>query len=381
MTHVGIDIEQFVTDPYASGIQRVLQYLAKEWPQDIGATFIAPHRDEYLLLTPEQAGNLVSLAFDTGVHDNLSATVAVRLEELAEVSPRVREGSLLALFSSWLLPEVSYLPRVLGRFELFGRSMPTTMIGFDALPMTEPANYRFIPGTAHDVNTYFRLLTQADSVVCISEYSRNEVWNRLRRSRTLPIHIAHPGGDHIPALPRNRGEGRSTGTRFIRLGTLEARKRPLDILNAFRGVRALGTPAELVFIGNPSASDPETNAAIHRASQDGIGVQWLTDLSDSEVHAEVAKSDVFLSIGTEGYGIPVLESIRLGTPVAFAGIQPAAELMVGKGAVRIEADDVASLTTALHHLATNERDAESKVNPNAVPTWKDFAHSVAAAST
>lgn len=379
MTHVGIDIEQFVTDPYASGIQRVLQYLAKEWPQDVGATFIAPHRDEYLLLTPEQAGNLVSLAFDTGVHEDLPATVARHLEELSGVVPRVREGSLLALFSSWLLPEVSYLPRVLQRCELFGRSMPTTMIGFDALPMTEPANYRFIPGTAHDVSAYFRLLTQADSVVCISEFSRNEVWNRLRRSRTLPIHIAHPGGDHIPARARHRKDGHSTSTRFIRLGTLEARKRPLDILNAFRGMRVLGAPAELIFIGNPSASDAETNAAIRRATDEGIGVQWLTDLSDAEVHEEVAKSDVFLSIGTEGYGIPVLEAIRLGTPVAFAGIQPAAELMVGNGAVQLEADDVASLTAAFVDLAMNERDMESRVDPNAVPSWKDFAHSVAAA--
>ena len=32
--YVGIDIEQFVRDPYASGIQRVLQYLALEWPVD-----------------------------------------------------------------------------------------------------------------------------------------------------------------------------------------------------------------------------------------------------------------------------------------------------------------------------------------------------------
>ena len=40
---VGIDIEQFVRDPYGSGIQRVLQYLAITWPgSDVEPVFIAP---------------------------------------------------------------------------------------------------------------------------------------------------------------------------------------------------------------------------------------------------------------------------------------------------------------------------------------------------
>ena len=56
MTHVGIDIEQFTADPYGSGIQRVLQHLALEWPDD-GPTcnFVLPHPDGHLLLSPVQA--------------------------------------------------------------------------------------------------------------------------------------------------------------------------------------------------------------------------------------------------------------------------------------------------------------------------------------
>ncbi|MEI7453671.1 MAG: hypothetical protein WCK04_05540, partial [Actinomycetes bacterium] len=68
MTCVGIDIEQFIRDPYGTGIQRVLQYLAKEWPsEEVQADFVIPNpvrEGEYLLLTPVQAAELIGLAFE-----------------------------------------------------------------------------------------------------------------------------------------------------------------------------------------------------------------------------------------------------------------------------------------------------------------------------
>ena len=55
------------------------------------------------------------------------------------------------------------------------------------------------------------------------------------------------------------------------------------------------------------------------------------------MHDLVNTSSAFLSLGIEGYGIPVLEAIRLGTPVLFDGIQPAGDLMAGSGAQRVAA--------------------------------------------
>ena len=64
MRYVGIDIEQFVTDPYGSGIQRVLQYLAKEWPAgDLHADFVVPWQGGHALLSPAQAEALLTIPF------------------------------------------------------------------------------------------------------------------------------------------------------------------------------------------------------------------------------------------------------------------------------------------------------------------------------
>ena len=45
MIPIGVDLEQFVTDPQSSGIQRVLQQLAREWPTDRAqADFVVDHQ-------------------------------------------------------------------------------------------------------------------------------------------------------------------------------------------------------------------------------------------------------------------------------------------------------------------------------------------------
>ena len=56
MTTIGIDLEQFVRDPYATGIQRVLHQLARNWPNDMAvAEFVVPVGDRFGLLNSAQA--------------------------------------------------------------------------------------------------------------------------------------------------------------------------------------------------------------------------------------------------------------------------------------------------------------------------------------
>ena len=377
MIPIGVDLEQFVTDPQSSGIQRVLQQLAREWPHELAqADFVVPFRAGFLLLSPQQVDALTSLAFSTTSADELRQAVAERLEHLSQQAPSVDEGRLLALYGAWLLPEVSYLPTVLERFERFARIMPTAMIGYDVLPMSEPANYRLTPGVSARASEYFRLLAKADSVVCISEHTRDDIWQRLRRDRALPIGVAHPGGDHIPVTqPAARREG---PTRFLRVGTMEARKFPVEIARAFSDACAQGMEAELLFVGRPSASESAINEAVQRACDAGVGISWIRDASDEEVANRIRQADVFLSFGVEGYGIPVLEAIRAGTPVLFGGVQPAAERMVGRGAAHVASLESASLVEAFNRFgaATGRQELTNSIDAGAVPTWREFARGV-----
>ncbi len=370
---LGIDIEQFVTDPYGTGIQRVLHQLALNWPADVPASFVVPFQGGFGLLTPEEATGLLALPFaprdpETDLRDRVNAYLA------ETVTVRVQLGDLLAVHDGWLLPEVSYLPSVLQRLEIFERCMPTAMIGYDALPMTQPANYRFVPGTASWVSEYFRHLTRVDSVICISDYAADEITGRLRRDLRKTTIVAHPGGDHIAVrAPKVREEG--APVRFLRLGTLEARKQPVEILAGFRQAIAQGANAELVFIGKPSASDQAINDTIAAAIDEGLPVTWITHADDALVYDELHRADVFLSIGIEGYGIPVLEAIRLGTPVIYDGIQPAGEIMESRGARRLATSTADEMARAF--ALVSAMDLAQELAPESIPTWREFTAAVA----
>ena len=383
MTRVGIDLGQFIADPYASGIQRVLQYLAREWPsEEVVADFVIPFADEYLIASPQQAAELLNEAFTAASPTKLREMVAARVQQLSDECLHVGLGTLVSIYSRWVLPEVSYLPSVLERLRIFEQSMPVIMIGYDALPMTDPGNYRFVPGTNAQVSEYFRLLAQADSVVCISEYARESILRRLRRDPTLPITVAHPGGDHVrnrEEAPTDKESSVRTDVTFLRVGTMEARKMPREILEAFLSGREQNPHISLTFVGNPSASDTAINDAIRGAVAAELGVSWIEGASDEDVWRHMQAADVFLSLGVEGYGIPVLEAAMLGTPTLYGGIQPAAELMEGRGARHMGELDSQDMANSLLAWAEPHRirDLTAEIDSKAIPRWRDFVQHVA----
>jgi len=369
-TFIGIDLEQFVLDPHATGIQRVLQYLAREWPVDVPAAFVFTRRDELVMIDPATALILINTAFDErSDEDDLAARIESAVDHL---SAQRLSRPVEKTFTHWLLPEVSYTLPVLERARSMHEHATLTMIGYDSLPMTEPANYRFVPGRAAATSEYFRLLAQAQHVVAISDYSRESINASLRRRSTTDV--AHPGGDHVAARTGRPPER----TRFLRVGTLEARKRPIEIVEAFEEAVDLGLEADLVFIGRPSASNEALNERLRSSIEAGYPIEWIAGAPDRVVQEAMNTASYFLSFGIEGYGIPVLESIRLGTPVLFDGIQPAAELMEGRGAQRVGGETRTELADALTRAALLPRPV---LQPESVPTWGRFVSDVIEVAT
>jgi glycosyltransferase involved in cell wall biosynthesis len=124
-------------------------------------------------------------------------------------------------------------------------------------------------------------------------------------------------------------------------------------------------------VGKPASVDIYLNDAIERAIARDLPIRWTRGATDAEVMQIIQESNIFLSYGTEGYGIPVLESIRMGTPVVFDGIQPAAELMQGCGGLRLDLSQAFTTTEALGPLP---------LEPSRVPQWREFVQQVADAT-
>ena len=134
----------------------------------------------------------------------------------------------------------------------------------------------------------------------------------------------------------------------------------------------------MVFVGGRSASDARINARVRALIAAGYPIRWNESANDSEVTQIITESDFFLSVGTEGYGIPVLEAIALGTPVLYSGIQPAAELMEGMGSHRVGVES-GSLVNQLEQMFITNSTVEkvnelmTSINSDSVPKWSEFA--------
>lgn len=378
MITVGMDLEQFLEDPFGSGIQRVLQQLAIHWPSsEVLALFVVPEDDHFVILNRDQASAILSLPFALTRSEVEERGLAAHVREafgLLDVSRRTT-GELIETLDVWCLPEVSYLPSVLDRFADFGEHMPTVMVGFDTLPMTQAGNYRIPPRAAADASRYFRILARAGGILSISDFARDSIIDRLRRDPELPIAVAHPGGDHLDPAVTSEAPRRPGPVRLLRLGTMEARKRPREVTAAFKAVRQEGLDIELTFIGSPSTSDLSINNEISQAVAADAAISWVTDASDEVVGRLIDEADVFLSFGIEGFGIPVVEAVRRGTPVLFGGIQPAARALVHAGALDIGGDDIESIARALRRFAqlSEVQILKRSVDPLRVPRWSDFA--------
>ena len=133
--------------------------------------------------------------------------------------------------------------------------------------------------------------------------------------------------------------------------------------------------SEMCIRDRPSASDQSIIDTIAAAIDESLPVTWITHADDALVYDELHRADVFLSIGIEGYGIPVLEAIRLGTPVIYDGIQPAGEVMEGRGARQLSTGGTDEMAAVF--LGADTVQLAAALSPELVPSWREFVQAIA----
>src|SRR6185436_4012373 len=93
----------------------------------------------------------------------------------------------------------------------------------------------------------------------------------------------------------------------------------LDLLDAFRRVRAREPRARLVVVGS---SDAARVAALRASSGERDGVEWAGAVSDAALPAHYRAADVFCapSVDYESFGIVLLEAMAAGVPIVASDI-------------------------------------------------------------
>lgn len=288
--------------------------------------------------------------------------------------------ALLLLDSAWSEPE-RFMP-VLRAAEESGAEVVGYV--YDLIPILYPDTcVPFMPPA-------FRLwlehiVRESHAIICISRATADDlisfiVRNGLRHRSGLRIHYAHLGsdldGENIaePSEAVRSAFADSPRPTFLMVGTLEPRKGHLEVLDAFDELWAGECDVALCLIGKPGwkmgsfverlQSHPEFKKRLH----------WLEHPCDAELDFAYRHAAALIQAShAEGFGLPLLEAARCGTPIVCSDI-PVFREIVGDNATFFEPRAAEALARVLRRFV--ESGEPSLRTPGCVRTWRDAAKDV-----
>lgn len=130
------------------------------------------------------------------------------------------------------------------------------------------------------------------------------------------------------------------------LGTIQPRKNAIKLIQAFRLLKEQGYPGKLVLAGNIGWMAEETLEVIN-SSPDHADIVLTGYVSDTTRLALYRQADVYVLPSLyEGFGVPAVEAMACGAPVAVANNSSLPEV-VGSAGVLFNERDPASIAEAI----------------------------------
>lgn len=263
------------------------------------------------------------------------------------------------------------LPRLLPRV-----SGPAVAVFHDAIGLKLPELTP--PGTVARLPGYLRELLAFDGVAAVSEDSATslrEYWQWLGVTQVPPVQAITLGSDPVPAAqapPAGR-------PRVLCVGTIEGRKNHGALLDAAEQLWRDGLDFELELIGLPRPAT--AGAAIRRARElkdAGRPLIMRGAVSESMLQEAYARCTftVYPSL-LEGFGLPVIESLRHGRPCVCTRVGALGEAARGGGCLMVDRPEPSALAAAMRQLLTDSTTRETLAagaRRRGFRSWSDYAH-------
>lgn len=244
---------------------------------------------------------------------------------------------------------------------LHAKGVPNIYTIHDLIPLRLPHT------TLHDKSVFINLcreiVRRADHIAVVSEATRQDVIRMLGvpedrvtntyQAVSLPeTLVARPETDVAMELEATFQLG--WGSYFLHYGALEPKKNLARVVEAYL---ASGVTTPLVIIGGRGwLSEPETALITHLKTVGGSSadrVRFYEYMSFAALISLIrgARAVLFPSL-IEGFGLPVLEAMSLGTPVLTSN-QGSLPEVAGDAALQIDPYDVDALTRAVQMIDTD----------------------------
>ncbi len=238
-------------------------------------------------------------------------------------------------------------------------------------------------GTVARLPGYLRELLRFDGVAAVSEDSAaslRDYWQWLGVTGAPPVRAVPNGVDPVPPGPVAPA---AAVPRVLCVGTIEGRKNHLALLEACETLWTEGWQFELQLLGL-ARTDTAGPALAKIAALKAAGRPLLHHgaAADPELHAAYRRCafTVYPSF-TEGFGLPVLESLQHGKPCVCSARGALGESARGGGGVALAAVDAASLAAAIRRLLQTPAELAAlgaAARARIFRTWTDCAQDLTA---
>ncbi len=365
-----IDLTEFLANPITTGIQRIAGEICRYLPPN-AAIPVRLHSGGYVALSPALITAIGKYFRDP------SKSGAAEISRLGEIEngSRVKLSSRDSVLVSEAFDEAERLT--------FFRYMPEQelrryrFIIYDLLPLTHPEY--FPPHTVLAfASGYFQVIRRASACGFISEYTRDAYYGRLKRSASRDGVVLPLGCDALGARAVRPALNRPLN--FSVLGTIEPRKNHELILEAFEPLLRQIDGLTLSFIGKMGWVDSEFAHKVQTLASDRhSGFRFHSAPGDGAVRSFIEQSRATIYISSaEGYGLPPVESLWVGTPVIASSTIPSLKDLGLTGIHLVEPLTVLNLRRAvlafLEDAHANQKTEETmRLN---LPTWHSFTQEV-----
>ncbi len=215
-------------------------------------------------------------------------------------------------------------------------------------------------------DTLNRLRQRVESIVCISEFSRQTLLEDLKiapeRTFTVPVCIHSRLCETTPALSISEKSSLKDQPYLFYPANYWPHKNHKMLLTAYNILlkRNPGLELDLVLTGALDQSEKELHAAVDAI---GIGkrVHFLGYLTDEEL-AAVFRGCQFLIFPSlyEGFGVPILEAFAFGKPVLCSRVCSLPEVS-GKAALCFDPRKPLDIVRTIEQVITNPKQATELV--------------------
>ncbi len=235
-------------------------------------------------------------------------------------------------------------------------------------------------GTVARFPAYLQELLAFDGIAAVSADSRDallDYWRWLGRPTHPPV-IALPLALELCHAIRDKASA-AGGPVVLCVGSLEGRKNHVTLFAAAEKLWAQGREFRLQVVG---LTHPQTGRAAQERMQAlqaaGRPLEYLGPVDDSALERAYAACafTVYPSL-SEGFGLPVLESLARGKPCICSGRGALGEAARDGGCLTLDRmDDPAALAAAMDRLLTNPAESANltaAARARTFRTWPQYA--------